>query len=75
VGLFSPRLLELPAVVVANKADAAADAAAALAELKRHTDLPIVPISASRRAGVERLKEALRRLAPPARPAARGATS
>lgn len=46
--------------MVANKLDAVADPAAALAELAAATPLPIVPVSAAGRVGLRRLTEALR---------------
>ena len=62
---YQPELLESPSLVVANKVDSCEDAAAALAELKRHTPHPIVPVSAAHSVGLQRLKAALRMMAPP----------
>lgn len=59
VAAYDPALLQLPALVVANKMDAVADPARVLAELKAATPLPIIPVSAVQQAGLERLKEAL----------------
>ncbi|KAG2425604.1 hypothetical protein HYH02_014978 [Chlamydomonas schloesseri] len=60
LGRYSPQLLAAPALVVANKLDAVADPAAALAALAAATPLPIVPVSAAARVGLRRLTEALR---------------
>lgn len=64
VGLYQGRLLRLPSILVANKVDCVPDAAAVLQQLKQRTNMPILPISAMRGAGLERLKAALRLLAP-----------
>jgi 50S ribosomal subunit-associated GTPase HflX len=55
----------MPCLVVANKLDALApgDASAALAALKRATQLPIVPVSAKQGLGLQRLKGALEAVA------------
>jgi 50S ribosomal subunit-associated GTPase HflX len=53
----------VPAVVVANKVDAAADPRAAIQALKQATQHPIVPLSAAGKMGVDRLKHALRAVA------------
>ncbi len=60
LGRYSPQLLAASALVVANKLDAVADPAAALAALAAATPLPIVPVSAAARVGLRRLTEALR---------------
>ncbi len=62
---YQPSLLFSPSLVVANKVDSCVDAAAALAELKQHTAHPIMPVSAAYNVGLQRLKEALRMMAPP----------
>jgi GTPase involved in cell partitioning and DNA repair len=59
VAAYDPALLQLPALVVANKMDAVANPAQVLAELKAATPLPIIPVSSVQQAGLERLKEAL----------------
>ncbi|KAG2485471.1 hypothetical protein HYH03_015847 [Edaphochlamys debaryana] len=61
--LYNPALASAPALVVANKTDAAADPRGALASLAAATPLPIVPVSAARGAGLARLKAALRAIA------------
>jgi GTPase involved in cell partitioning and DNA repair len=59
--LYDASTLSLPCVVVANKVDALSSAAAAarLERLKQATPLPIVPVSAKQRLGLQRLKHAL----------------
>lgn len=63
---YDPALLAKPAIIVANKADACTpdDARTALHALKAVTQLPIVPVSALQAAGLVRLQQALRSLAP-----------
>ncbi|KAF6260965.1 hypothetical protein COO60DRAFT_1637178 [Scenedesmus sp. NREL 46B-D3] len=64
LGRFDANVLQLPMVVVANKLDALAPAAAAAAiqELKTATTLPIMPVSAKEGLGLQRLKSALQLL-------------
>ena len=62
---YQPLLLQSPTIVVANKVDSCEDAAAVLAQLKQHTAHPIVPVSAAHNVGIQRLKAALRMMAPP----------
>lgn len=61
---FDASVLQLPMVVVANKLDAMAPAAAAAAmqQLKAVTTLPITPVSAKEGLGLQRLKSALQLL-------------
>lgn len=68
LAFYKPQLLQAPSLVIANKLDCfdgdARQAQRVLEELKAHTALPIVPISAQQKAGVQRLKAALRMLLP-----------
>ncbi|PRW39081.1 putative GTP-binding mitochondrial [Chlorella sorokiniana] len=46
---YSPHLSQLPALVVANKAETLAAPGRTLAALRKHTDLPVIAISAKER--------------------------
>eukprot|EP00798_Chlamydomonas_sp_ICE-L_P003786 gene3786-13854_t len=58
----APSLLSRPCLIIANKVDICTDPDAALAELKASTMLPIVVVSATLEAGLDRLKNSLRAL-------------
>lgn len=62
---YDARMLSLPMLVVANKVDAmsAQAAAGALQRLKAATDLPILPVSAQKQLGLQRLRQSLELLA------------
>ncbi len=59
--LYSPALLQKPAIVVANKTDLLKEHESALAvtTLQQSTDLPAVAVSALKRDGISVLRDAL----------------
>lgn len=61
---YSPALVELPALVIANKTDLLPEPAASLAELRRRTELPVVGVSAREGTGLGPLVKALAELVP-----------
>ena len=64
VGQYSPALLRLPSLVVANKTDLLPRPGSTLAALRRRAGLPVVGVSAREGRGLRELVAALAGLVP-----------